>query len=241
MPERLGAGHVGDEPPLDLHDRQLGVGRDEADVGGERDLQAAAEGHAVDRGDHRHRHLGPDPGGALGEVGRAAAASRPAIRRGGAGVAAHRHEAAEVEPGAEGAALARQHDGARTRGRRRDSRPVVDQRLEHRRVEGVHLVGAVEADVGDAVGDFHADALAHAQRVTSGPAADSTAGQAVRSRRAFTNSNTIGRTEITMIATITSSKLFFTIAMLPEAVAGQRCRSAPTRSPPMTLNIAKRE
>jgi hypothetical protein len=51
--QQLRAAHVGDQPPLDLHDRQLRVGGDEPDVGTERDLQPPAEGEPVHGGDHR--------------------------------------------------------------------------------------------------------------------------------------------------------------------------------------------
>ena len=55
------AGHVRHQPPVDLAHRQLGVGVDDADVGAEGDLDAAAEGVAVDGGDHRDRQLLPHP------------------------------------------------------------------------------------------------------------------------------------------------------------------------------------
>ena len=48
------AGHVRDEAPFDLHDREARVRRDVADVGAERDLEAAAERDAMDRDDDRN-------------------------------------------------------------------------------------------------------------------------------------------------------------------------------------------
>ena len=53
--QRRGDAHVRHQAPLGLHHRQPRVGRGEADVGAQRDLQPAAEAVAVDRGDHRRR------------------------------------------------------------------------------------------------------------------------------------------------------------------------------------------
>ena len=68
----------GTRPHLRLHDAEPGVGRGDADVGAERDLQAAAEDVAVQRRDDRHRQVDPVRRHALGDVraaGRARAAS----------------------------------------------------------------------------------------------------------------------------------------------------------------------
>src|SRR5690606_18656383 len=58
-------------------------------------------------------------------------------------------EAGEIEPRAKSAPLARKHDDAQPCGR---LQPVdrFGERLPHRRVERVHLVGADQPDVGDA-------------------------------------------------------------------------------------------
>ena len=53
--------HVRHQPPFDLHDRHPRIGGEKAHVGAERELKAAAERHALDRGDHRHRKLPPAP------------------------------------------------------------------------------------------------------------------------------------------------------------------------------------
>ena len=91
-----------------------------------------------------------------------------------------------------------------------------DQPLEHGRIEGVHLVGPVEADVRHAAGDLHADALAHAS-VLARPVPPTQPDQVARaSRRAFTNSNTIGSTEMTMIASTTVSKLRWMMGICPK-------------------------
>ena len=66
--QRGRGGHVGRQAPADLEHRQLGLGVDDADVGAERDLQAATEAVPVHRGDDRHRHLGPPVGRLLREV-----------------------------------------------------------------------------------------------------------------------------------------------------------------------------
>ena len=161
---QLRAGHVGDEAPLDLHHRHARVGRDVAHVGAQRDLEAAAERHAVHRGDHRHRHLAPDPAGILRPVGDAVGALRRGSRRARARsprrAAFMRREVAHVEPGAEGPALAGQHDGAHAL---LGLQPLagLDQALEHGVVERVHLVGADHAHVGDAVLEVDRDAVLH--------------------------------------------------------------------------------
>jgi hypothetical protein len=124
----------------------------DADVRTEGDLEPAAQRVAVHRGDHRHLQLLPHPAHLLPEVGdttrgqRARVAIAPAtVRARGKGL-----EGGEVEPGAERCALPRQHDrpdgrlGLQALARRR-------QGGEHRPVERVALLRAVEADVGDTV------------------------------------------------------------------------------------------
>src|SRR5690554_6007790 len=152
--QHLGAGHVGDEPPADLENAHRRVGGDEADVGGERDLEAGAERGSVDRGDDGSRLLGPGVGGLLPEGGDAVAPvehppGRDPVRVARAlGPTGHRLEAREVEPCAEPAPLAREHDGPhRTVGLQLLAR--LDECLEHRAVDRVELVGTVEADIGD--------------------------------------------------------------------------------------------
>ena len=54
------AGHVGDQAPLDLHDRQLSIGSDETHVGAEADLESAAKGHAVHGRNYRDGYLALD-------------------------------------------------------------------------------------------------------------------------------------------------------------------------------------
>ena len=122
----------------------------EADVGPEGDLDAAAEGVTVDRGDHRDGHLLPDPRGLLTEVGDAIRRSAPGLpsvarRRVCTG---HRLERAEVEPGAERSALARQHDGAHGRLPTSSAHPSRARRTSGRR--GRCACRPVEAHVGDA-------------------------------------------------------------------------------------------
>ena len=63
------AGHVGHQAPVHLAHAQLRVGVHDADVGAQRDLDAAAECVAVHRSDDRDRHLLPHPRHLLAEVG----------------------------------------------------------------------------------------------------------------------------------------------------------------------------
>ena len=112
-------------------------------------------------GDHRHGDFPPDIGRLLRPVGAGRGAGRihqpvaapPLARR-------HLGEVAHVEPGAEAAAFAGQNDGAQARhGLERLAR--VHQRLEHGVVERVHLVGAGQADVGDAPFEGDGNAVGH--------------------------------------------------------------------------------
>ncbi len=142
--QHLQAGHVGQQPPADLEHRELGVGRDDADVGAERDLQPTPERGPRHRGDDGHGQLGPGIGRLLRQVGDAArepVGEAPGHRQqrdgvvaevvvggrvvGGAATAAPGHglEAAEVEPGAEAPALAREHDRPDARDRQPPGRP----------------------------------------------------------------------------------------------------------------------
>ena len=150
---------VGDQAPVRLADRELRVGRDEADVGAERDLEARAVRHAVHRCDHRHRHLLPDPGRALGGVGGAVVAAIGEARPVGA-LAEAPHHRLHVEPGGEGAALAREHDRAQ-RAVARELEAGLGERREHRQVHRVQLVRAHHAHVGDAVLLLDPDPLFH--------------------------------------------------------------------------------
>jgi hypothetical protein len=133
------------------------VGGDDAQIGAEGDLQTAAESDAVDHGDHRHRDLGPHPGGALGPVGRRSGVALEQARAAvGSLVRGQRCEAREVEAGAERPPFAAEHDAAHRAvvAQRQTGR---DQGLEHGRIESVELVGAIEAHVGDALLDGDAD------------------------------------------------------------------------------------
>jgi hypothetical protein len=104
----------------------------------------------MDRGDHRHRQGAPLPGALLRAVGDAVGAlGEIAHPRNGVAVRFHGGEASHVEAGAEGLALARQHDAAQAF-HLRELVARFDDAFEHRGVERVHLVGAAQAHVGDA-------------------------------------------------------------------------------------------
>ena len=160
-PHEHRAGHVGHQTPADLHDRQLRLGMDVAHVGAEHDLETAAEGDAMDGGDHRHRHLVPDPCRVLRLVRDAVGALREPIERriGLPGVTAV-GQPVEVDAGAEGPTFAGQHHAADVRIARHRA-AGFDERGEHRIVEGVHLVGTHHAHVGHAIGDVDADSIVH--------------------------------------------------------------------------------
>ena len=66
-------GHIGNQAPLDLHDRQLCVWPRDTQVCTERDLQAGAERDPVYRADNRHWQLAPDIRSRLESIGGRAA------------------------------------------------------------------------------------------------------------------------------------------------------------------------
>lgn len=140
------------------------AGRGIANIGPERDLEAAAESDAMNGGDHRHRNLAPDHrrilravGHAMAALGKAAGHARLVLL---APAARHAAEIAHVESGAEGAAFAGKHDRAhRLVGLEFLAR--LKEAREHRIVERVHLVRPHEADIGDAFIHRDLDALFH--------------------------------------------------------------------------------
>ena len=118
-----------------------------------RELEAAAERNAMDRGNHRHRELAPAPHRLLRKIGLAVGADREiALLAARHSVTAilHGGEPAHVEAGTKRPALAGQHH---------DPNPFFlgkpvgcgDQCLEHRGIERVHLVRPHQADIGDTV------------------------------------------------------------------------------------------
>ena len=146
------ARHVRHEAPFHFHDGAARIRMDDADVGAGHDLEPAAEGDAVHSGDHRHRQFPPAPGDMLGKVRNAVAAAAKAA--GGAfalflAIARLGHRG-EVEPCAEGAAFAGQHHGAQAFGFAQHVDGLGDAG-EHQVVEGIHLVGPDQADIGHAV------------------------------------------------------------------------------------------
>src|SRR5208282_1730229 len=69
-----------------------------------------------------------------------------------------RGESLLVETGAKASTRAGQHDGAQT-GRAAQPLARCGDRLEHRRIERVELVRAIERDLGDSGGDFNSHAV----------------------------------------------------------------------------------
>src|SRR5690349_13361563 len=63
------ARHVRHQAPFDLHDRHARIRCHQADVGAERELEAAAKGNTRNCRNHRHRQLPPAPHRLLREVG----------------------------------------------------------------------------------------------------------------------------------------------------------------------------
>src|ERR1700722_2510182 len=158
--------HVLHQPPFDLHDRHPRIRAKKAHIGAERELKAAAERHALDRGNHRHRKLPPSPHRGLRKIGQPMGArGQIALFAARDPVAArflHRGETAHIEAGAERPPLAGQY-----------YRPQAfftgeplgsgDQRIEHRGIQGIHLVRPHQSDVGDAFGNRNLDAILHCE------------------------------------------------------------------------------
>src|SRR5712671_1744858 len=102
--------HIRHQPPFDFHDRHPRIGREKPQVGAERELKAAAERHALDRGNHWNRQLPPSPHRSLREIGQAMGADAQiavfAARYPVTAHLLHRREAAHVEAGAKSPPLA---------------------------------------------------------------------------------------------------------------------------------------
>jgi hypothetical protein len=154
-----------------LADRPLGIARAEPDVGAERDLQAAAEGVAVHGGDHRDRQLLPHPADLLAEVGEARLGEPADVGggpRAGSFAAGHLAEHREVESGAERGTRSRQHHHPHALLCLESCAGLGDRR-ELLVVERVALVGTVEANVGDTVGDGDDHTVRHPASVAGTP------------------------------------------------------------------------
>ena len=143
--QALRAAGAGNEPELDLRQADLGRGNGDAVMADQRDLEAAAQRRAVDRGDDR---LGAILDRGL-RVGQARAGERLA-------------ELGDVGAGDEGAPGADQHDRLdRGIGRRLPhavAQPVAHlrrQRVDGRRIDGQDGDVALHAEVGDGIDGGH--------------------------------------------------------------------------------------
>jgi hypothetical protein len=140
--------------------RQTRTRRDVAQIGAKSELEAAAEGDAVHRGDHGYGQLAPQPDDVLGIIGHAVRALGKIGEWRDAAASGHGGDSLDVETGAKGGALAGEHHGAQA-SIIFEPRAGFGDRSEHSRIEGVHLVGAIEPDIGDAVCDREPDAIFH--------------------------------------------------------------------------------
>lgn len=73
--------NIGREAPAHFHHRKLSIGRGNADVGTEHDLEARTEREAVNCGDHGNRQCPPAPCGLLKDIGLAMAAGHQVAER----------------------------------------------------------------------------------------------------------------------------------------------------------------
>jgi hypothetical protein len=144
----------------------LRIGSDETHVGAEAELESAAEGYAVDGRDHWDRYLAPNhhrllsPVGAAGRPRRGRARSGSLFQVDAVHPAGHLAEISRVQAGAEGSSFARKHDRADT-SLRLEFFSSRNERAEHRIVQGVHLVRAHQAYIGDAFVQINPDAIFH--------------------------------------------------------------------------------
>jgi hypothetical protein len=133
--EVLRAGAAGHDAQAHFGQREARAGRGIDEVAGERDLEAAAEGVAVQRRDHRQREFHQRHEAALEQL-------VLCLPVGG------RHAVAllEVGAGAEGAlAGTGQDDAAQRAGLGRQARPQLEQVASHLAVERIQHLGTVEA------------------------------------------------------------------------------------------------
>lgn len=115
----------------------------------------------MDRGQHGHRQVAPHGAGVLRQIGRAVRASGEAAIAADTGVAAaEARHAAHVEACAKCTPFAGQHHGAHVP-RVQQALPRGDQRLEHGRIDGVHLLRPIQADFRHAGLDGEQDAFSH--------------------------------------------------------------------------------
>jgi len=154
LAQRHRTGHIRDQAPPRLHDRQLAVRRRDPEVRGQGHLQAAAVAVAVYGRDHRNRQLAPSPAGLLEQIGLLPWELAEVAH----GAQSLQLRSGEVQPGTERAPVATQnHDAHRTVA----SQSIGDrgERLQHRQIQAVHLVGPVERRVGDAISNFDGDPI----------------------------------------------------------------------------------
>jgi hypothetical protein len=126
---------------------------DDADICPGKDLKAAAERHTMRGGNHRNRQLAPTPGHMLRRIGLAMAARRKIIARRALALFDRRSAGLhrrQIQPGTKGAAFAGQNDNAEPLGLAEFRNRIIDAG-KHGGIERVHLVGADQADVGNAV------------------------------------------------------------------------------------------
>ena len=131
---------IRDDADIDLGEGELGlVGRDDH-VAGKRQLEAAAEGDAVHRGDHRLFQIEH-----LGQAGETADTVILVLGR-----------RLEVPPGGKEAPLAPGHDGDAERGIVAEGGEGLAEATARRRIEGIGL-GSVERDLDEmlAANDLH--------------------------------------------------------------------------------------
>ena len=155
---------VGDESELDLLDDEVGVGRAIAHVGGAGQIDAGADTGAVDRREHRLA-AGFQAGDDVLQIQYDAAQLFALMR--GAAVASVRdlRQHRQIDAGVEMLAGAAQNDDAGLRHVVKLAEHVADI-VPHLPVHGVRLVGPVQHDIGDTVGQRHGQRLVVHEELT---------------------------------------------------------------------------
>jgi hypothetical protein len=160
MTHELRSRHIGHRAPFGLGDRKQRPRRDVAQIGAKGELEAATNSDAVDRGDHGDRQLAPQPDDMLSIIGYAVRSLGQIGEGQEAAALSYGTDPLDVETGAKGAPFPGQHHCPQAL-IILEPRADLGDRLEHCRIEGVHLARAIEPDISDAVRDRQSDAIFH--------------------------------------------------------------------------------
>ena len=150
--------HVGNDPPLDFHDGEFGIGSSVANVRAEGYLQSGAEGNAVDCGDYGDRQGPPDVRGTLIKI-------RGGVVTGLEGIFVQAVQTItlknrEVDTRTEVVTCPAQDDGSNVR-ILCQSVARFDKRFEHGKIDSIVFFGPVERNLCNMIFDFDRNSVTH--------------------------------------------------------------------------------